>query len=67
MDMWKPFRNSTRKAGNAPQAAILYDKFHILKHLNEALDKVRKGEYARLFLTPSGLFVDDMVYIGAVG
>jgi transposase len=48
MDMWKPFRNSTRKEGNAPQAGILYDKFHILKHLNEALDKVRKGEYARL-------------------
>ena len=48
MDMWKPFRNSTLKAGNAPQAEILYDKFHILKHLNEALDKVRKSEYARL-------------------
>jgi transposase len=48
MDMWKAFRTSTLKAGNAPQAAILYDKFHILKHLNEALDKVRKSEYARL-------------------
>jgi len=48
MDMWKPFRNSTLKAGNAPHAGILYDKFHILKHLNEALDKVRKSEYARL-------------------
>ena len=48
MDMWKPFRNSTHKAGNAPQAEVLYDKFHILKHLNEALDKVRKSEYARL-------------------
>ena len=48
MDMWKPFRNSTLKAGNAPRAKILYDKFHILKHLNEALDKVRKSEYVRL-------------------
>jgi len=46
MDMWKPFRNSTQK--NAPQAAILFDKFHILRHLGEALDKVRKQEYARL-------------------
>lgn len=46
MDMWKPFRNSTGK--NAPQAAILFDKFHILRHLGEALDKVRKAEYARL-------------------
>lgn len=48
MDMWKAFRNSTLKDGNAPQAAILYDKFHILRHLGEALDKVRKSEYARL-------------------
>jgi transposase len=46
MDMWKPFRNST--AQHAPQAAILFDKFHIIRHLGEALDKVRKQEYARL-------------------
>src|SRR6202171_1583132 len=48
MDMWKAFRNSTLKEGNAPQATILYDKFHILMHLGEAMDKVRKREYARL-------------------
>jgi len=46
MDMWKAFRNSTGK--NAPQANILFDKFHVLEHLGEALDKVRKSEYARL-------------------
>ncbi len=46
MDMWKAFRNSTRR--QAPQAAILFDKFHVLRHLNEALDKIRKREYARL-------------------
>jgi len=46
MDMWKAFRNSTSK--HAPQAAILFDKFHVIRHLNEALDKVRKSEYARL-------------------
>jgi transposase len=46
MDMWKAFRKSTNK--NAPQAAILFDKFHILRHLGEALDKVRKQEYGRL-------------------
>ena len=48
MDMWKPFRNSTLKAGHAPQAGILYDKFHVLRHLGEALDQVRKSEYARV-------------------
>jgi len=48
MDMWKAFQNSTRKGGHAPQAAILFDKFPVLRHLNEALDQVRKREYARL-------------------
>jgi transposase len=46
MDMWKPFRNAT--VARAPQAAILFDKFHIMRHLGGALDKVRKAEYARL-------------------
>ncbi len=46
MDMWKAFHNSTRR--QASQAAILFDKFHVLRHLNEALDKIRKSEYARL-------------------
>jgi transposase len=46
MDMWKPFRNVAHEC--APQAAILFDKFHVLRHLNEALDHVRKKEYARL-------------------
>ena len=46
MDMWKPFRTVTNE--RAPQAAILFDKFHVLRHLNEALDRVRKSEYARL-------------------
>ncbi len=48
IDMWKAFENSTRNSKHAPQASILFDKFHILRHLGEALDKVRKSEYARL-------------------
>ena len=47
MDMWKAFEKSTKK--NVPSVAILYDKFHVMRHLGEALDKVRKMEYARLF------------------
>ena len=46
MDMWKPFRTVANQ--RAPQAAILFDKFHIMRHLGEALDKVRKAEYARV-------------------
>lgn len=46
MDMWRPFRAATRVA--VPQAAILFDKFHVLRQLGDALDKVRKSEYGRL-------------------
>ena len=46
MDMWKPFRNAT--VTRAPQAAVLFDKFHIMRHLGDALDEVRKSEYSRL-------------------
>ncbi len=46
MDMWPAFRNST--VTHAPQTAILFDKFHVVKKLGEALDKVRKYEYVRV-------------------
>jgi transposase len=48
MDMWKPFSLSLRKESHAPGAVILFDKFHVMKHLGEALDLVRKSEYRRL-------------------
>jgi len=44
--MWKAFEKSTRN--HVPTAAILFDKFHVMRHLAEALDRVRKMEYARL-------------------
>lgn len=46
MDMWKAFEKSTKE--NAPHAAILYDKFHVMRHLGDALDTIRKQEYARV-------------------
>lgn len=46
MDMWKPFRKATQRY--APEARIVYDKFHILRHLSDALDQVRRSEYQRV-------------------
>jgi transposase len=46
MDMWPAFELATRE--KVPQAAILYDKFHVLRHLQNALDQIRREEYARL-------------------
>jgi transposase len=48
MDMWRAFEKSARK--NIPRAAILYDKFHVMRHLGDALDTIRKQEYARVSL-----------------
>jgi transposase len=44
MDMWKPFRTVTKD--KAPQAAILFDKFHIMRHLG---DYGREGWARRFF------------------
>ena len=46
MDMWKAFRNSTNE--HAPQARLVFDKFHVLRHLSDALDEVRRQEYKRV-------------------
>jgi transposase len=46
MDMWRPFRQATAK--HAAQAEIVFDKFHIMRHLGTALDEVRRAEYARV-------------------
>lgn len=61
MDMWKPFRNMTES--HAPQAAILYDKFHVLRHLNEAMDQVRKAGYKRLANRPDRTYIKGQKYV----
>jgi transposase len=44
MDMWEPYESSVR--AHLPQAEekIVYDKFHVAKHLGEAVDRVRRAE-----------------------
>lgn len=59
VDTWKPFCTSVAK--NAPQAQIVYDKFHILRHLSKALDEVRRSEYKRL-RGEEGIFVQGQFY-----
>jgi transposase len=46
MDMWAPYAKLVRE--HARNAQILFDRFHIVKHLNEALDEVRRSEMRRL-------------------
>lgn len=42
VDMWGPYLNAVNKA--LPDADVVHDKFHVIKHLGEAVDKVRKVE-----------------------
>ena len=43
--MGAPFRQSIEQW--APQCKIVYDKFHILQHANDAIDEVRKAKFFR--------------------
>ena len=45
VDMWEPFRMSIEQW--APQCRIVYDRFHIMQHANDAVDEVRKAEFFR--------------------
>jgi transposase len=45
VDMWEPFRLSIEEW--APDCKIVYDKFHIIQHANDAIDEVRKAEFFR--------------------
>lgn len=48
IDMWSPYENSIRQNLPEAEAKIVYDKFHVAKHLGEAVDKVRRGENKQL-------------------
>jgi transposase len=46
MDMWEPCVQATQT--HLPLANIVFDRFHIMKHMNEAVDKVRLAEHRRI-------------------
>lgn len=48
MDMWEPYIRSTHHHVPGSETKIVFDKFHIAKHLHEAVDKVRRVEHRAL-------------------
>jgi transposase len=48
MDMWAPYEDAVR--AQVPQAddKIVFDLFHIMKHMNEAVDRTRRREQREL-------------------
>jgi transposase len=45
VDMWEPFRLSIEQW--ATNCRLIYDKFHIMQHANQAVDEVRRAEFFR--------------------
>ncbi len=46
LDFWSPYITGVEKY--APNADIVHDRFHIMKYMNEAVDKVRRSEHKQL-------------------
>jgi transposase len=53
VDMWEPYRLSLEQW--APNCRIVYDKFHIMQHANDAVDEVRRAEFFRQGVKKRGL------------
>ena len=48
MDMWGPYISSTQKYVPDAVEKIAFNKFHVAKHLGDAVDKVRRSEHKEL-------------------
>ena len=44
MDMWDPFISSTMEYVPDAESKIVFDRFHVAKHVNKAVDTTRKTE-----------------------
>ena len=48
MDMWDPFIAATVAHVPGGRSKIVFDRYHIMAHMNKAVDQVRRGEHRRL-------------------
>lgn len=48
MDMWDPFIASTVEHLPLGRDKIVFDRYHIMAHMNKAVDQVRRGEHRLL-------------------
>lgn len=45
LDMWDPYIKAIKEC--CPNAKLVFDKFHVVKKVNESLDKIRKKEFSK--------------------
>jgi transposase len=48
LDMWDPYLASLREHLPEAEKKVVFDKFHVAKHLGEAVDRVRRREHKAL-------------------
>jgi transposase len=48
MDMWDPYIAATKAHVPKADKKIVFDRFHVMRHVVEAVDKVRKNEHKQL-------------------
>lgn len=48
MDMWDPYIAATKELVPNAEAKIVFDRFHVIRQVTDALDKVRRQEHKEL-------------------
>lgn len=57
MDMWRPNISATLAMMPDAVMKIAFDRFHVAKHLGDAVDKVRRAEHRTLVKEGNGILL----------
>ena len=57
MDMWAPYISATRAMIPDAVMKIAFDRFHVARHLGDAVDKVRRAEHRALAKEGNGILL----------
>lgn len=63
MDMWDPYIKATREGLPDGQDRIVFDRFHIMRDITEAVDMVRKQEHRALLRTTGSSILTGTKYL----
>ena len=62
-DMWKPFQMSLEQW--VPKCALIYDKFHVMQHANQAVAEVRRSPRNPLRVAPDSAPIEARTQAGS--
>ena len=67
MDMWAPYISATLAMIPDASMKIAFDRFHVARHLGDAVDKVRRAEHRALAKEGNGILVGHQVAVAEGG